>query len=89
MGSPRHDNSPWSISTDLLFAARLARVRGGLDAVEAVKTGVEKHTRMAENATVQVFSAIRAAVDSREKEILKVDLSWCGVAHLSMHSSIP
>ncbi|CAM9648078.1 unnamed protein product [Ectocarpus sp. 8 AP-2014] len=50
---------------------RLARVRGGLDAVEAVKTGVEKHTRLAESATVQAFSAIRAAVDSREKEILK------------------
>ncbi|CAM9094913.1 unnamed protein product, partial [Ectocarpus fasciculatus] len=50
---------------------RLAGVRGGLDAVKAVKTGVERHTRMAENATVQAFSAIREAVDSREKEILK------------------
>lgn len=55
-----------------VFAGRLAGVRGGLDAVKAVKTGVERHTRMAENATVQAFSAIREAVDSREKEILKV-----------------
>lgn len=67
-----------------VFADRLARVRGGLDAVEAVKTGVEKHTRLAESATVQAFSAIRATVDSREKEILKVDLSWCGCSSIDV-----
>ncbi|CAM9465631.1 unnamed protein product, partial [Scytosiphon promiscuus] len=50
---------------------RLARVRGALDAVEAVKIGVEHHTRMAEMAATQTFSAIRAAVDERERDILK------------------
>ncbi|CAM9507129.1 unnamed protein product, partial [Hapterophycus canaliculatus] len=50
---------------------RLAGVRGALDAVEAVRTGVEHHTRMAERAATQAFQAIRAAVDERERDVLQ------------------
>lgn len=51
---------------------RLAKLQGALDAIEAVKTGVEQHSLMAEKAAVQLFSSIRAAVDAREKAVLKV-----------------
>lgn len=56
----------------LIFNARLASLQGALDAIEAVKTGVEQHSRMAEKTALQFFSSIRAAVDSREKAVLKV-----------------
>lgn len=52
--------------------ARLAKLQGALDAIEAVKTGVEQNSRTAETAAVQLFSSIRAAVNSREKAVLKV-----------------
>lgn len=54
------------------FHYRLAKVQGALDAVEAAKTGVEHHTRMAEKSAVQIFASLRSAVDSREKAVLEV-----------------
>lgn len=51
---------------------RLAKLQGALDAIEAVKTGVEQNSRMAEKAAFHLFASIRAAVDSREKTVLKV-----------------
>lgn len=62
----------FAVSTIRLFHYSLAKVQGALDAVEAVKTGVEQHSRMAEKSAVQVFASIRAAVDSREKAVLEV-----------------
>lgn len=65
------------------FHCRLAKVQGALDAIEAAKTGVEKHTRMAEKSAVQVFASIRADVDSREKAVLEVStLCMYGVMFL-------
>lgn len=51
---------------------RLAEVQGAVEAVEAVKTGVEQSTKMAEKAAAQVFSNLRRAIDFREKAMLKV-----------------
>ncbi len=51
---------------------RLAKLQGALDAIEAVKTGVEQHARMAEKTAIQFFSSLRAALDSREQAVLKV-----------------
>lgn len=51
---------------------RLAKLQGALDAIEAVKTGVEQNSQMAEKSAIKFFASIRAAVDSREKEVLKV-----------------
>lgn len=58
--------------------ARLAAVQGAIEAVGAVKAGVERSTRMAEKKAVQAFSKLRRAVDFREKAILKV----CPVAKI-------
>ena len=51
---------------------RLAKLQGALDAIEAVKTGVEQNSRMAEKAAIKCFASIRAAVDTRERAMLKV-----------------
>ena len=51
---------------------RLAEVQGAVEAVEAVKTGVEHSTKMAEKAATQAFSNLRRAIDFREKAMLKV-----------------
>lgn len=62
----------------IVYDARLAAVQGAIEAVEAVKTGVERSTRMAEKTAVQTFSKLRRAVDFREKATLKV----CPVAKI-------
>ncbi|CAM9144806.1 unnamed protein product, partial [Laminaria digitata] len=51
---------------------RLAEVQGAVEAVEAVKIGVEQSTKMAEKAAAQAFSNLRRAIDFREKSMLKV-----------------
>ena len=51
---------------------RLAQVQGAVEAVQAVKTGVEQSTKMAEKAAAQVFANLRRAIDFREKAMLKV-----------------
>lgn len=47
-------------------------MQGAVEAVEAVKTGVEQSTKMAEKAAAQAFSNLRRAIDFREKTMLKV-----------------
>lgn len=58
---------------------RLAKLQGALDAIEAVKTGVEQNSRMAEKTALKFFASIRAAVDSREKEVLKVPYFYINI----------
>lgn len=76
-----------AVLTISIFHDRLAKVQGALDAVEAAKTGVEQHTRMAEKSAVQIFSSIRAAVDSREKAVLKVSTLYIYCTRKVQHAA--